>query len=453
MIEAIIFTLAQALGLAGAAEPNIKYVSKGGSDAAGTTGSFFKPFLTIQAAITAIGSASTSTQPYAIAVAPGTYTDAFALQPWQFIVGAGRNLTVLSNPAANWIGTGFAAAGSQDAGIVECKLGTSIVVNFADAAILSPGAGRFFLYDSLFDSTVSTITGNNNANRLELQNLHQIGETAALTHTWANVFVNASDIFVRANNVTHSNNAAYAVVSRIADLKTAGNFTVSCASTANSLNVVGTGIATSGGQSTVSVTLTGDGAVLSCPTLTYGDNPPDADVNYSFGTTAGARKLVGGGDNMITLANWSSAHTLTVTGNTTNGTRIRIKNATGFAQTLVFTGTVSIENPSYIPAGDLYEVIMIQGGYQANNAIQSGSVALTAGVSALIPADISAASTITAMQKTRSGVCGTIVAKSADRVIGTRAGGGGFKLTSVDNTTGATVITDIGTYDWHVKAF
>jgi len=84
--------------------------------------------------------------------------------------------------------------------------------------------------------------------------------------------------------------------------------------------------------------------------------------------------------------------------------------------------------------------------------VQGGSNALTNGVSAaLIPADVTANSRITCDLKTFNGAAGIPSALAADRVVGTRAGGGGFKITSYALATGAPVATDQGTYDWSVN--
>ena len=72
-------------------------------------------------------------------------------------------------------------------------------------------------------------------------------------------------------------------------------------------------------------------------------------------------------------------------------------------------------------------------------------------ISAAIAADIDLNSTITATLRTFNTATGIISAQGADRVNGTRAGGGQFKLTSV-TAAGATTVTDQSTYDVHIVA-
>lgn len=61
------------------------YVSKAGNDST-ADGSYFKPFLTISAAITSITDASSSKY-YQVVVGPGTYTENLTLKPAIFVVG------------------------------------------------------------------------------------------------------------------------------------------------------------------------------------------------------------------------------------------------------------------------------------------------------------------------------------------------------------------------------
>jgi len=78
---------------------HILYVSKTGNDSTGT-GQLGKPYLTIQAAITAAAAATpspTDTYPYVILVSPGTYETDFVMEQNIFVEGTGKREVVLDN--------------------------------------------------------------------------------------------------------------------------------------------------------------------------------------------------------------------------------------------------------------------------------------------------------------------------------------------------------------------
>jgi hypothetical protein len=91
----------------GPTSTQIVYVNKGGNDGTGD-GSFSQPFLTIQAAMTAITDA-TLTKRYVLDLGPGTYSDPFALKPWFAIVGHSNLPTRISGVitfSADWTPAG-----------------------------------------------------------------------------------------------------------------------------------------------------------------------------------------------------------------------------------------------------------------------------------------------------------------------------------------------------------
>jgi hypothetical protein len=135
-------------------------------------------------------------------------------------------------------------------------------------------------------------------------------------------------------------------------------------------------------------------------------------------------------------------------------TVVRIRNLSATAGRNIdisFVGATAAGVPTYVPPGSELELTYAVGQnmWFASPIVQSGTIALTNGVSANIPADITALSRIVATLKTVSGAFGTPVC--GGRVVGTRAGGGLFVITSTLPATGATVATDQGTYDWQVS--
>jgi hypothetical protein len=432
----------------GGATQQVRYVNKGGNDVTGD-GSFDNPFLTVQAAITSITDA-TATKQYAIIVGPGIYTEVFLLQPWMFVTGLGegaRDVT-LSPVQANWIGAGFAAAGSQEAGIVGCVLGTTLNVDFS--AVASPGAGVFYLINTDLLGVASNSTGNNVANVVVWKNVNQLTDAAGLTHTFTNILSRQDGVFLRVNNVTFSNNAAYIASHLLGAVTVMGLLTVTCASIANTCIVSGVGLGLNAADAT-GIVLTGDGAILRGMNVVKVTVVPDADTTFEFAVpaVAGSVHLVDGGDNQLFMLP-SAPRTLTFRIPGRNGSRVRFKNQSSTqVVTLVFTSGTTGDIMSYVAPNGYLDCFFSSGAVMIQNPVQSGTVALTNGVSALIPADVTATSNIVATLKTVSGAFGTPVC--GGRVVNTRAAGGGFVITSTLPSTGATVATDQGTYDWHVN--
>jgi len=427
-----------------AANGNVRYVTEQGSDATGT-GSEAQPFLTIQAAITNCAALASPSHPFVISAGPGTFVNSFVLAASVFLVGSGRRTTIIKNPAANWIGTSFAGAVAADTGIMQCGFATNPpVVNYADAAILSTGASRFFLYDVAFDAVASTITGNSTVNLL----IGQDWETIAVggTHAWTNINSICDGVYLRATSLTYTNNAAYALsLIRWGTVQTSGTLTLSCASSTNSLSVL-CASAIFPGQ----IVLTGDGAFLRAAAF-YAQTGADANTTFRFDTAvAGAIPMVTGGQNVI-VATPTVERVYTMVGPAAtllpSSAIIRNDSATN-ALVIAFSGA-SETTQTYVAPLSSAQLVWFNGAVEVvAPQTQRGSVALTNGVSAFIPADIRATTTITCALKTFSGAAGVPAALSADRVNGTRATTGGFKITSYLLSAGTAVVTDQGTYDW-----
>lgn len=433
--------------ISGGTQAQTRYVDKGGNDATGD-GSFDNPFLTIQAAITSITDA-TATKQYTIHVGPGIYATAFALQPWIFIEGENREATVLANPSANWIGAGFAAAGTQTAGISNVTLGANFLVDFA--AVASPGAGTFILTQINYAATAISATGNNSTNLFSMADVFNTSLAFPATAcAFANLAVSLAHWVARAVPLTLSNAAAYAVTMVLSDVAITNTIAISCASTVNTLSVLTYNGALAGTASDASFVLTGDGVTVRGLDIVRTAALADANQTIDFNTfTAGAVKAINAGENLFTIAP-TAERTLTINTPSARGTRLRIKNTTQFACPLTFVGT-STGGLSYIPAFGYFEAFYATN-WNVFNDVQSGKVTLTNGVSALIPADITAQSAIVATLNDINGSATTgpvWVAKPADRVVGTRAGGGGFKITGTTNA-GATNAADNGIYDYVV---
>lgn len=446
MLARLVFTLATLLGLLRAAQPFTMYVSKGGSDGAGN-GTFAKPYLTIQAAITAIANTGTAAQPWAIVVSSGTFASAFALDPFEFIVGTGRNATIISNPAANWLSANFSAAGTQDAGIINATIGAALTVNFS--SVVSP-AGRFFLTNCLINGVALSFTGNTVSNLASVFGCQKVLQGPVATHTFTNVVYFLSHCNLRNDNITtDSTTATFTVNPFITQVYTAGTVTFAAAA----------GVATNPARIHLSqdfeaanrIVITGDSIVVSGATF-YQVTAPDADTTFQLDqVTVGATKLISGGNNLITANPTANrAFTFGLASSIGFGSRVRLKNQSAFVISLSFVDP-STGDATYVGPFGFVEMFFANGAWNVfNPEPQFGSVQLAAGVSALVATDITAQSVIVATLKTFAGPIGSIQAKGTDRVVGTRAGGGGFKLTSIDPAAGTTVITDTSTYDWMV---
>jgi hypothetical protein len=426
----------------------VVFVAKNGNDAT-ADGSIAKPFLTITQALASITD-NTSAKPYTIAIAPGTYQETFSLKPFTFLWGWGRNDVRINNLAANWLSAGFSAAGTQDCGCFDVTMLNTVVADFS--AVASPGAGRFFLYHINFDGVGTTITGNNSGNVFIGQACENIASGGA--HVWNNINTILDAWHARAANITYSNTAAYSINATRWGLVTCagGTLTISCASAANFLNVL-----SGAAMGPNNLVLTGEGAFLRSNSTQYAVTGPDADTTFRFDSQiVGATPLVTGGINTIVVTPTANRTYTIVNPAFSNPTQLRVFNAapagSGFIITMAGTGIPT--NQTYIPPqaswiGSFQSALP----WRVQPVMQGGSVALVSGVSPFIPADMSADSTITVTLRTLNNAdvaLGAVLCPSTDRVNGTRAGGGGFKIRDVDPTSGNPLETDISTYDWHV---
>lgn len=434
------FVVVGGAGLAAQAE--IRYVDKAGSDTNG--GTLYAPFLTIAAALASITDA-TSTKPYVVSVGPGIYTGTFALKPWIFVRGAGRNSTVLSPVQANWIGTGF-ATGTQKTAVFQCSITSTLTVDFS--LIGSTGACDFGLYDCLTAAIV--VKGNNTSCTALLQGLLMNGNLTITNMGDVNVTAVQQDI----GNIAASATDAYSSFLQIAGFGTFGTMTLTWTG-ANASNLFGVTL-----YNQVQLpphtapTLSGKGLIVSAPGYNLYATLTDADQLLSCYNSATATVVyIDGGCNTYTI-NPTAGRTITIDNQLFfNDTKITIKNLSAFVCPVVYTGGPA-GTQSYIGPGGTLTAFYSRSGntWAATKTTQEGKATLVAGVSPFIPADISASSSIVAtLQDINGGVLGNVpTTKLADRVVGTRAGGGGFKITSV-TLAGVTVVTDTGIYNWIVS--
>lgn len=434
-----------------------RYVSKEGVDTG--SGAVDSPFLTIQAAITSITDA-TQAKPYVVAVLPGVYATTFRIAPNIYVVGAGagpgnynaaplNSATVVAPDAAQSLSAGWAGAGTSAGGIINCGFSTAFNADFL--AIASTGAKSILLKNITTDSAI-TVKGSGSQEYACLQDV--------IVNNTVNVIYNnlggsetsglMSD-FGGALNILHS--GAFPSFHQIEGSYTGGlNITWTAASIVNTALVNVTGKV-----STAQPVLTGAGAILVAD-QTFIATMSDAANRLSFGNDAAATIVgISQGTNIIKCTPTAN-RVLTITRPQLDGsTQIIIKNlSTAFYITLTLSGgTIAAGSPTYVPPlgeviinhtfpGDIWYVLPY---------VQSGVVTLVSGVSALIPADVSNNTRVTALLKTWNGdtTGSTIAALGADRVTGTFVGGGGFKLKTINAVDGGVNSNDNGTYDWEVS--
>lgn len=152
------------------------YVNKGGNDSTGD-GSYAKPFLTIQRAMTSITDNS-QTKVYGVNVGPGTYNDNFAFKPWVSVVGfvsssgfegvtqIGAGAVISFDPS--WIGATYNVAWFS-------HLTFNNMPTFNILTQAGEGAQLTF-FDCLFNSGVSFIGGfSGNVNNMTLDDCLSYG--------------------------------------------------------------------------------------------------------------------------------------------------------------------------------------------------------------------------------------------------------------------------------------
>jgi hypothetical protein len=424
------------------ASAQTRWVDKSGSDTSGN-GTFGAPYATVQKALDSITDAA-SAKPYRIVVGVGTFTEAFLVKPWCFIVGSGRNLTTLSPVQANWISAGFAGAAAQDAGIAGCSIASTFLVDFN--AVGSTGAGRFFLYEvAAVGVSISCKGGSTASNAFFSQDVQQVSSTAGLTHLFTDVGVlTLANWAIRSNSLTITTTGAYACFARVAGIfqNSPGVFTASGGTVSTAINSVF--LDTS--QTTVlNLSLVGDGVSCTGAGLVYSVVAADADNNFSTtAAQAGATPLVGGGVNLI-RANPTADRTFTFH-TPGEGTRFVIKNQSTKYITVAPTSAAPGSETYCGPQGYVNMLFFSAANWALQNEPQSGTTVLVNGLSPVIVADVAAGSRVVATLKTWNGACG--VPQVINRIVGSRASTGSFQIQSTDPATGAVVATDQGAYDW-----
>lgn len=450
-----------------AAQAEQRWVDKNGNDTTGD-GTFGRPFLTIAAAMTSITDADPVSKPYVIHVSPGVFTDSFTIKNGVYVRGSGRGpgnfqgsplvaQTTIAPAAAQVLGTGWAGAGNRAGGISDCALSNILKVDYG--AIGSTTNATFYLDNVFTDSDITFLGASTGLDYAYVNNIYS-NSAVARTLTFTNMGGAAisgvySDFGLLSVTITQSAaiQSFFTMFSIFVNTLTVTHTSVLAS---NFINVLGFAI------QIVNSVITGDGAVVVADSVVRELAMTDANASLRFNNNVAGAALIGitNATNYINCTP-STPRTLTIAlpePNVGGRTRIVIKNKSGGPPLdLAFTGgTLFDGSPSYVPAGGTVTIEQ-PGKVGANpqnwyvlSSPQGGSVQLTNGVSAAVAADIGSNSVITATKRVHNGVSGPIImAKAGDRVSGTRAGGGSFKLTSTD-TGGATVATDQGTYDWHI---
>ncbi len=441
---------------------NVRYVDKGGNDTTGD-GSRVAPFLTVQKAITVCAALATQSNPFAVRVSPGTYATTFKLAANVYVVGSGSGsgsyngtpqtgLTIIAPNFTNTLDASFAGAAVRATGIISCALSNPAKFDFATIASTAPST---ILIDDVQTDLGVTFIGSGNAEYATVRSLY-INSTSLLT------FQNMGGALLQGCG---NDFAGGLVLLQSAALQSfyeiMGSFFQDLTVTWTSALITNFMIVTCTGRISMTQPLiTGAGATVIADQSTDIIMPAGADARLSFGNNAlGTIIGLNHGYNIIQCTP-SADRTLTIDRPAVPGgvTTILLVNQNGNGPVLNFalqSGGIANGGGSYVPpASSVLIVFDARGGGATHWFVlpytQFGQVQLTNGVSAFIPCDLDANSTITATLKTFSGAAGVISAKGADRVNGTRLAGGGFKLTSILLATGATVATDAGTYDWHV---
>jgi hypothetical protein len=449
--------------LTGGTQAEVRYVNKAGNDTTGD-GSFDNPFLTIAAAMASITDAGT-TKPYTVRVEAGVYGDAFTIKNGVYIVGAGAGsgnfngapvygATYILPAAGQVLAADWAGAADKAGGISNCALLGPLTVNFS--TIGDTGLTGFLIDDVNTISAVTIVGSAAVSTLITIRDLY-INAVADLTLT---------DLYATTITDFMSDFGGKIVATQAAALQSfhdwLGIFVSGITATWTSALLANTMIIIlRGGRSNVGpvlLALTGAGVNFNSDTETTA-TMPNAASNIGFGASATPDiiGIVGGTVHIDAAPTANRLFTINKPIGTNNPTKLVIRNlSTGdFNVDLSFVGggvSVTPGSPTYVPPSSTVKMTFnaVSAQWAVEPYVQGGTVTLANGVSAAIPADITARSRITATSKAFNGATGTISAKAADRVIGTRAGGGSFKLTAIAAATGATVATDAGDYDWHV---
>lgn len=452
-----------------ATDTNVRYVDPGGNDGTGN-GSRSAPFRTVAPAIAACTAAGASlANPFAVRVSPGAGYGSFTLAPNVYVIGSGTGsgnyngtpitgVTFLAPAAAQSLGAGWAGAADKSGGILSAVLTTAFKADFN--AIGSTAAVSLLLDDIITDSAIDVIGSGNN----EYITARQVYGNAAANFTITNM--GGSNCIGCSNDFGGGLN----YVGNIAGLQ---GFHVQAGCLYGGSFINSTGTVPPAGFLIVQIAnppindmadgLFGDvigvASVVCAPGATLSRTLTDAAHRLAFGNDAAATVIGANCARNIIKMTPTAARLLTIArpNSNSNSTEIVVQNLGNFPIDLaLLISPIAAGSPTYVPPQSqcriIFDFAQAAGTiiWLVDPIVQAGSVALTNGVSALIPADITARSRIVANLKTFSGAAGVPGCLSADRVVGTRAGGGGFKITSYLLATGAIVATDQGTYDWHV---
>lgn len=438
----------------------VRYVSKGGNDATGD-GSFFNPFLTIQAALNSITDNAVG-KPYVVYVGPGTFATSFTLKAFVVIEGAGPDSTTIAPAAANCLSADFAGAVSVTAGINHCNISTNLVADFS--AIGNTGAAKVF-FEHLQLQGLLTLTGA----ALPAANYALLNDIC-----WTQFNAKATAISGM------SNVDMFSVISQF------GSLTISADDTAfrdlqgyncfgfGTLTITWTGAAanannaldvvfdnspqanTSGGGGAGQPTVTGLGAIYTCVNgIKFTSVAANAAIQFNRFLGAGSVGVAGDvigcdqGQNHVIVA--AAGDITLILRKPTNGTRVKLKNQTAFNVVFDFQGLGTTGDPTYVGPFGYADMFFSSGTWMVQEQEQAGTGVLVNGVSALIPADISASSRPIAQASNLNGsaAIGVLVCLDADKVNGTKAGGGGFKVRSL-TLAGAAVAGDQSSFNWTV---
>lgn len=447
----------------GTSQQQERYVNKGGSDTTGN-GSFDKPYLTVQKAIDSIADAS-RTKPYTVFVAPGIYTDPVLLKVGVYVRGAGEGggtyngspvfgATQIMPHANNIVDSSFAGAVDGECGIFSCSLLGIAQADFAN--VLSTGAGQIILEDLQTDFAILIIGGHldnaQNAATVKNVNLGFTGADLTLADLGESYVSGLQSSYVC--HLVYNQSAAFASFHAASDINLPDNGAVSVAWTsallANSILVL------LDGHFNCNPVVTGAGAIVIAPTVSKSIAMTDQAFDIGWGVTAAPNAVGVSGAQNIVEGTPSVNRILTIhPPNSLQFTRVKIRNlATTEGQNIDLSfpvATVAAGAPTYVPAGGEVNAVydprintwLVAPTVQASLAVIAGGVS-----AALIPADVSVRTSFSATLATFNGAAGVPYVKSADTVIGTRRGGGGFKIHAITLATGADTATDNGTYWW-----
>lgn len=447
-------------------QANTRYVTLGGNDTTGD-GSFENPFLTIARAMTSITTASV-TNPWLVDVGPGVFATSFTVKNGVTVRGAGTGpgtfngtpivaTTVVAPNTVQVLDASFAGAGEKSGAITDCAFSTDMQADFA--AIGATGQASFLVENVL---TENDVIFNGSAAGTHVATCRNLYINAVADLRFINMIGSTISGFISdfGGKLIYTQSAAFQSFHDVGE-GFVGSITATWTSAliTNFMLIQATSPISSNGSllAGVGISLVGAGIIFSAQ-QSFTIAMPDAAAELGFGTVA-TSTLQGCscGDNLVNVTPTASrVLTIDKPANNSRPTSIRVRNLTATANVVInftFTGgaALAVGSPTYCPPSSEVELTydFINNRWDVMPYVQSGTTTLVNGVSPVITADIAAASRIVATLKNVSGVFGTIAANV--RTNGTKVGGGSFQLTSILPATGATVATDQGDYDWHIR--